>query len=125
MVDPPTQQIRLKVRLASVDRNASKQLEINIFSTGAANTIGTVTTGQFSPPKVSTPSGTSTAAAAISNALNIFLFRPDINLGATIEAMEQQRLVECLSEPNIFAEDGILTYFLASVTIPHPTLTQT
>jgi pilus assembly protein CpaC len=116
------QQILLKVRFASVDRNASKQLGINIFSTGAANTIGTVTTGQFSPPTVSTPSGTTTAAAAISNALNIFLFRPDINLGATIEAMEQQGLVEVLAEPNIIAEDGKQASFLAGGEFPYPTI---
>src|SRR5258707_12916529 len=64
-VPPPPPQILLKVRFASVDRNASKQLGINIFSTGAANTIGTVTTGQFSPPGVSPPSGTYPTAVAI------------------------------------------------------------
>src|SRR5207248_5706172 len=74
---PP--QILLKVRFASVDRNASRSLGINIFSTGAANTIGTVTTGQFPPPSVSLANGSSSAVATISNALNIFLFRPDIN----------------------------------------------
>jgi pilus assembly protein CpaC len=117
---PP--QILLKVRFASVDRNASKQLGINIFSTGAANTIGAVTTGQFSPPGVSLPSGTSPAAAAISNALNIFLFRPDLNLGATIAAMEQQGLAEVLAEPNIIAEDGKQASFLAGGEYPYPTV---
>ena len=118
---PP--QILLKVRFASVDRNASKQLGINIFSTGAANTIGTVTTGQFSPPIV-TPggTGTSSAVATISNALNIFLFRPDLNLGATIQAMEQQGLAEVLAEPNIIAEDGKQASFLAGGEYPYPTV---
>ena len=46
-VPPPPPQILLKVRFASVDRNSSRQLGINIFSTGAANTIGSITTGQF------------------------------------------------------------------------------
>ncbi len=117
---PP--QILLKVRFASVDRNASKQLGINIFSTGAANTIGTVTTGQFSPPSVTPGSGTSPAAAAISDALNIFLFRPDLNLGATIKAMEQQGLAEVLAEPNIIAEDGKQASFLAGGEYPYPTV---
>jgi pilus assembly protein CpaC len=121
-VPPPPPQILLKVRFASVDRNASKQLGINIFSTGAANTIGAVTTGQFSPPGVSLPSGTSPAAAAISNALNIFLFRPDLNLGATIAAMEQQGLAEVLAEPNIIAEDGKQASFLAGGEYPYPTV---
>jgi pilus assembly protein CpaC len=119
-VPPPPPQILLKVRFASVDRNSSRQLGINIFSTGAANTIGTVTTGQFPPPIVSTPS--TSPVATISNALNIFLFRPDINLGATIEAMEQQGLAEVLAEPNIIAEDGKQASFLAGGEYPYPTV---
>jgi pilus assembly protein CpaC len=119
-VPPPPPQILLKVRFASVDRNASRQLGINIFSTGAANTIGTVTTGQFTPPSVSNPN--TSPIATISDALNIFLFRPDINLGATIKAMEQQGLVEVLAEPNIIAEDGKQASFLAGGEYPYPTV---
>ncbi len=58
----------------------------------------------------------------ISNALNIFLFRPDINLGATIQAMEQQGLAEVLAEPNIIAEDGKQASFLAGGEYPYPTV---
>jgi pilus assembly protein CpaC len=119
-VPPPPPQILLKVRFASVDRNSSRQLGLNLFSTGAANTIGTITTGQFPPPTVSSP--TNSPVATISNALNIFLFRPDLNLGATIEAMEQQGLVEVLAEPNIIAEDGKQASFLAGGEYPYPTV---
>ena len=118
-VPPPPPQILLKVRFASVDRNASNSLGLNLFSTGAANTIGTVTTGQF------TPIGrwpTNSPLATISDALNIFLFRPDINLGATIRAMEQEGLAEVLAEPNIIAEDGKQASFLAGGEFPYPTL---
>jgi len=122
-VPPAPPQILLKVRFASVDRNASRQLGINIFSTGAANTIGTVTTGQFPPPSVTLQNGSSSSAVAnISNALNVFLFRPDINLGATIQAMEQQGLAEVLAEPNIIAEDGKEASFLAGGEYPYPTV---
>jgi pilus assembly protein CpaC len=121
-VPPPPRQILLKVRFASVDRNKSNSLGLNLFSTGAANTIGTVSTGQFSPPSVNLPNGSSSTAAIISNALNIFLFRPDLNLGATIEAMEQQGLVELLAEPNIIAEDGKQASFLAGGEYPYPTV---
>src|ERR1700757_2798216 len=41
------QEILLQVKFAEVDRTAMSQLGVNFFSTGAANTIGTVTTGQF------------------------------------------------------------------------------
>jgi pilus assembly protein CpaC len=121
-VPPPPPQILLKVRFAAVDRNKSNQLGLNLFSTGATNTLGTVTTGQFSPPSVSLPSGTSQAVATVSNALNIFLFRPDLNLGATIAAMEQQGLAQILAEPNIIAEDGKQASFLAGGEYPYPTV---
>jgi pilus assembly protein CpaC len=121
-VPPPPRQILLKVRFASVDRNKSNQLGLNLFSTGAANTIGTVSTGQFSPPSVNLPSGSSSTAAIISDALNIFLFRPDLNLGATIKALEQQGLAEVLAEPNIIAEDGKQASFLAGGEYPYPTV---
>jgi pilus assembly protein CpaC len=121
-VPPPPQQILLKVRFAAVDRNKSNQLGLNLFSTGATNTLGTVTTGQFSPPSVTLPSATSPAAAAIGNALNIFLFRPDLNLGATIAAMEAQGLAQTLAEPNIIAQDGKQASFLAGGEYPYPTV---
>ena len=122
-VPPAPPQILLKVRFASVDRNLESQLGINIFSTGAANTIGAVTTGQFTPPTVSLPGSggsASSATATISNALNLFFFRPDLNLGATIEALESQGMVEVLAEPNMIAEDGKQASFLAGGEYPYP-----
>ncbi len=119
-VPPTPRQILLKVRFASVDRSLTTQLGLNLFSTGAANTIGSVTTGQFTPPSVSIPSGTTGATATITNALNLFFFRPDLNLGATIEALETQGLVQVLAEPNMLAEDGKEASFLAGGEYPYP-----
>ena len=113
-------QILLKVKFASVDRTLTKQLGLNLFSTGAANTIGTVGTGQYPGPTVSLPTPTSPAAATISNALNLFFFRPDLNLGATIEALESQGLVEVLAEPNVLAINGKQASFLAGGEYPYP-----
>src|SRR5438874_4459746 len=82
------QQILLEVKFAEVDRTKIQQLGINFFSTGASNTIGTVSTQQFSPPTVSsTPGtgGTPNTTLALNDLLNIFAFRPHINLGATIK----------------------------------------
>src|SRR5215475_8280519 len=41
------QEVLLQVKFAEVDRTALTQLGVNLLSTGAANTIGTTTTGQF------------------------------------------------------------------------------
>lgn len=121
-VDVPTAdpQILLKVRFASVDRSLTNQLGMNLFSTGATNTIGTVSTGQFSTPTVSLPSASTTATATISDALNLFFFRPDLNLGATIQALESRGLVQVLAEPNVLAENGKQASFLAGGEYPYP-----
>jgi pilus assembly protein CpaC len=119
-VPPSPRQILLKVRFASVDRSATQDLGLNIFSTGATNTIGTVTTGQFSPPTVTLPNGSSPAIATVTQALNLFFFRPDLNLGATIKALETRGVVQVLAEPNVLAEDGKQASFLAGGEYPYP-----
>jgi pilus assembly protein CpaC len=127
-VPPPEAQILLKVRFASVDRSSSEQLGFNLFNLGATNTIGSVSTGQYAslpgyslsniPSK---PAGTlTTQTYNLSNALNLFLFRPDLNLGATIEALETKGLLQVLAEPNVLASNGKQASFLAGGQFPYP-----
>jgi pilus assembly protein CpaC len=96
-----------------------RQLGLNIFSVGAANTIGSVTTGQFQGPSISTPT-TGSAVSTISSALNITLFRQDLGLGATIQALENDGIIQVLSEPNLLAADGKQASFLAGGEYPYP-----
>jgi pilus assembly protein CpaC len=125
-VPPAEPQILLKVRFASLDRSLNKQLGINLFSLGAANTVGTTTTQQFSPPTVTTgnPASGSTAATAptatLTNLLNLFVFRPDINLGATIAALEAKGVVQILAEPNVLTANGKQGSLLAGGQYPYP-----
>jgi pilus assembly protein CpaC len=56
----------------------------------------------------------------LTNALNIFFFRPDLNLGATIQALDTQGVVEVLAEPNMLTEDGKQASFLAGGEYPYP-----
>jgi pilus assembly protein CpaC len=122
-VPPPAAQILLKVKFASVDRNLSTQLGLNIISTGAANTIGAVTTGQFSaPPITSVLQAGVPGASTLADALNLFFFRSDLNLGATIQALEAKGLVQVLSEPNVLAENGKQASFLAGGEFPFPSV---
>src|SRR5881227_4241786 len=53
------QEVLLQVKFAEVDRSALAQLGVNFVSTGAANTIGSVTTGQYGGfgPQTLTPGG--------------------------------------------------------------------
>jgi pilus assembly protein CpaC len=120
-------QILLKVVFASVDRTRSRELGINLFSTGLGNVIGSITTGQFNPPLVSGNSGSSTGGVAgstgmatLSSDLNILAYFPGLDFGATIQALEAQGLVQVLSEPNVLAENGKQGSFLAGGEYPYP-----
>ncbi len=117
-------QVLLKVRFADVERTVSSELGLNLFSTGATNTIGRVTTGQFNPPVVSGPVGTAAAADparfSLTDALNVFLFRPDLDLGATIRALAARNLIQILAEPNLLTSNGKTASFLAGGEFPYP-----
>jgi len=115
------QQILLEVKFAEVDRTKLQQLGFNIFSTGAANTIATAGTQQFSPPTLST-SGTAgaTGSVTVTDVLNIFAFRPDINLGTTIRDLESRSILQILAEPNLLALNGQKASFLAGGEFPVP-----
>jgi pilus assembly protein CpaC len=121
-------QILLKVRFAAVDRSKLKNLGINPFNLGLGNSIGAITTGQFSPPFVSGGSSSSGGAtgsigsAAVSNEGNIFAYFPGLNFGATITALQTQGVVEILAEPNLLAMDGRQASFLAGGQYPYPTV---
>jgi pilus assembly protein CpaC len=116
-VPPVEAQILLKVRFASVDRHATQQLGINIVSTGATNTIGSVSTGGFPGPRVD-----ALGNVTLSDALNVFLFRRDLNLLSTIKALESRQLLQVLAEPNVLAINGKSAAFLAGGEFPYPTL---
>ena len=122
------QQILLEVKFAEVDRTKLQQFGINILSTGGANTVGTVTTQQYTPPiqtgQLTSSIGASnagfTSAFQLNNLLNIFLFRPDLNLGATIEDLETKNVLEILASPNLLALNGQKADFLAGGEFPFP-----
>ncbi|HUD15249.1 MAG TPA: pilus assembly protein N-terminal domain-containing protein [Terracidiphilus sp.] len=119
-VPNPDPQILLKVRFASVDRSKEIQLGINLFSTGFGNTVAGITTGQFAAPGVTLPIAGSPASATLTNGLNLFAFFPGLNLGATLQALEQKGVVEVLAEPNVMAVNGKEASFLAGGEFPYP-----
>jgi pilus assembly protein CpaC len=112
-------QVLIKVRFADVDRTATSEFAVNLFSTGATNTIGSISTGQASTPVVN---GTSTGTYSISDALNIFLFRNDLNLGTTIQALQSKGLLQILAEPNLLAIEGKQASFLSGGEFPFPSV---
>lgn len=125
---PRVKQIMLKVQFAEVDRIKIEQFGFNILSTGAANTPGSITTGQFGPPalngsvtnSIGAPAKGFTTSLSASNLLNVFLFRPDLNLGATIQDLQEKNVLQILAEPNLMARSGEPARFLAGGEFPFP-----
>jgi len=118
-VPAPDPQILLKVRFASVDRSLEKQLGVNILSTGAANSIGTVTTGQFSPPSVPFQARMRRPLEAY-RICSISLSSAGSEPGRNHRGPRNQGLVEILAEPNVLAENGKQASFLAGGEYPYP-----
>jgi pilus assembly protein CpaC len=117
-VPPVETQVLLRVRFADVDRSVENDLGFNLMS-GAGNQLTGTSTGQFSPPTFGGSTATS-SGITYTNPLNIFLFRPDINLFATIQDLESRNLLEMLAEPNVLAINGKEASFLAGGEFPFP-----
>ncbi len=125
-------QVLLKVRFAQVDRAKLSAFGINLLSSGAANTIGTVTTQQFGTlglgdqgkltNAIGAPNRGFTTTETLSDLLNIFIFRPDLNLGATIRDLQQRNVLQILAEPDLLAANGETARFLAGGELPYPVI---
>jgi pilus assembly protein CpaC len=127
-------QVMLEVKVAEVDRSALFQLGANYFAPSTGNTTGVLSTGQFGGTSVSTTSATtvtsgSTSATSVtptpptltvSNPLNLFLFRSDLNFGVAIQALQAHNVAEILAEPNLMAISGQKASFLAGGEFPFP-----
>jgi pilus assembly protein CpaC len=130
----PTEEISLQVKFATVNRQAIKQFGVNLFRTFGSNMPMSTTTQAFSPPSLGSLTTTSTSGSTtttstsgqnsfeLSNLLNIFIFRPDINLGATIQALQENNLLQILAEPNLITQSGKQASFLAGGQFPYPVL---
>ncbi|MEZ5354119.1 MAG: pilus assembly protein N-terminal domain-containing protein [Bryobacteraceae bacterium] len=126
---PVDKQILLRVKFAELDRNYSQQFGFNLISTGALNTPGSISTGQFGPPSTTSVKGgipgglTGTESAFnITDALNIFAFRPDLNLASTIKALQSNGVLQILAEPNLVTTNGKEASFLVGGEFPVPIL---
>ncbi|HYP12801.1 MAG TPA: type II and III secretion system protein family protein [Bryobacteraceae bacterium] len=126
---PVDKQVLLKVKFAELNRNKSQTFGVNLISTGAGGTIGGTTTGQFAPPSVGDVSGTiggrlqgTQSGFGITDALNVFAFRPDLNLGAFIKALESEGILQVLAEPNLVTTNGREASFLVGGEFPIPIL---
>jgi len=125
---PDPRQILLQVKFASVDRAALSELGFNFFSRNN-KTLGSLTTQQFQTPRFSQlqfqDQEFANSTINFADILNLFVFRPDLNIGATIRALQGRNMLQILAEPNLIAIEGKEASFIAGGEFPFPTLTAT
>jgi pilus assembly protein CpaC len=68
----------------------------------------------------STPGQTFNTQQTFNDLLNLFVFRPDLHLGAVIKALQEKNLLQILAEPNLIAMNGKESSFLAGGEFPYP-----
>ena len=115
-VDPVHgKQVQLKLRIVEVDRTRLDQLGINIFAGG--RTAVTTTTGEF--PSTATGSGSS---LSVSDPLNVLLYNSKLDLGLTIQDLEQKQVIQVLAEPTLTTVSGLTARFLSGGEFPFPVI---
>jgi pilus assembly protein CpaC len=119
-------QVRLKVRIVEVDRSKLNQFGFNFFSAGGNNLGGTTTT-QFPSTLTVTGAGGggsgSTAGSksvSLTNPLNFFFYSSRLNIGATLQDLENKQVLQILAEPTITTISGQQANFLAGGEFPFP-----
>ena len=106
-------QVQLKLRIVEVDRTRLEQFGVNIFA-GGRTAVGT-TTQQFS----STATG-SGPTLTVSDPLNIFLYNAKLNVGLTVQDLEQKQILQVLAEPTLTTLSGLPARFLSGGEFPFP-----
>ena len=108
-------QVQLKLRIVEVDRTRLSQFGVNIFSPGIGSTSGSASTQQYS--STATGSGTS---LSVSDPLNIFLYNSKLNVGVTVQDLEQKQILQVLAEPTLTTLSGLPASFLSGGEFPFP-----
>jgi pilus assembly protein CpaC len=130
-VDNP--QVMLQVKFATIDRQALSEIGVNLFSVNNS-LVGAVTTQQFSFPRfgplIFSPGADGQPVlgnqqVTAGDLLNLFAFRPDINVGATLRLLQSRNLLEVLAEPNLLTVSGREASFLAGGEFPFPVISTT
>jgi len=130
----PEVEVALQVKFADVNRQVVQQLGANFIRNFGSNMPMAVSTQQFGPPALGSLTTTTTAGQttttstsgqntfALSDILNIFIDRPDIQLAATIKALQENNLLQILAEPNLLTQSGKPASFLAGGQFPYPVI---
>jgi pilus assembly protein CpaC len=118
--EPHTPQVKLKVQIIEIDRSKLEQFGINLFNP-KGNNIANSTTGQFSSTQTYTPAtGTTPATLTTSNPLNLLFYSFNLNIGLTLQDLQDRQIAQILAEPTITTLSGQKASFLAGGEFPFP-----
>lgn len=121
---PHIRQVKLKVQMIEIDRSKLDQFGFNFFSAG--KNTGVTSTGQFS--SVSTTTATSSGAGAspvqlaVSSPLNFLFYNTSLNVGLTIQDLQNKQILQILAEPTITTLSGQKASFLSGGEFPFPVI---
>jgi pilus assembly protein CpaC len=118
-------QVRLQVRILEVDRSKLLQLGVNLFNPGGNTSfLASATTSQFPSTATLTQSGSGGNLGGVtlttSNPLNFFLYSTKLNLGTTIQDLQNKQVLQILAEPTITTISGVKADFLSGGQFPFP-----
>jgi pilus assembly protein CpaC len=118
---PHLRQVKLKVQIVEIDRSKGAQFGLNLFSEG--HNQSNVTTGQFASTQTYTPAtGSSPATITPSNPLNIFFYNFGVNVGLSLQDLENKQIAQILAEPTITTLSGQKASFLSGGEFPFPVI---
>ena len=125
LATPPVEkQVLLRVKFAELDRTKAETYGVNWFS--QAGQTGFYTSTQQSGIGSTTVGNTGGQPAqnvlTVASALNIFAFDPRLNLGAFLQALQSESILQILAEPNLVTTNGKEAYFLVGGEFPVPVL---
>jgi pilus assembly protein CpaC len=125
VVQTHPKQVRLQVRILEVDRSKLLQQGVNLFNPGGNTSfLASATTGQYPSTATLTESGSGGNLGGItlaaSNPLNFFLYSTKLNLGATIQDLQNKQVLQILAEPTITTISGVKADFLSGGQFPFP-----
>ena len=118
------QQVKLKVQMVEIDRSKLDEFGINFFSQG--KNTSAISTGQFS--SVTTAASTSTTSASsppivsVSNPLNLLFYNSGLNVGMTLQDLQNRQILQILAEPTITTLSGQKASFLSGGEFPFPVI---
>jgi len=117
-------QILLRVKFAELDRSKEVKYGVNLLGAAGQTQIGSGT-GQFNNGNLTGIAGTGSGVASnstfnITQALSLFAFDPKLNLGAFLQALENETILQTLAEPNLVTTNGKEASFLVGGEFPVP-----